>query len=63
MMGINQQSTGAFSHLDVVESLSIDNYQDRVTRNKEIFVERFKSLSLKDMGDFYTEKILVNYND
>lgn len=63
MMGINQQSTGAFSHLDVVESLSIDNYQDRVARNKEIFVERFKSLSLKDMGDFYTKKILVNYND
>ena len=63
MMGINQQTTGTFSHLDVTNSLSIDNYDDRVAYNKETFVKRFKEMSPKDFGEFYMKKILVNYND
>lgn len=63
MMGINQDSTGAFSHEDIIASLSIRNYDERVEYNKKTFVERLKSLSFKDFCKFYTKKTLVNYND
>lgn len=63
MMGINQDSTGAFSHEDVINSLSIRNYDERVEYNKATFLERLKSLSFEDFCKFYTKKVLVNYND
>lgn len=63
MMGINQESTGSFSHEDIINSLSIRSYDERVEYNKKTFVERLKSLSFKDFCKFYTKKTLVNYND
>ncbi len=63
MLGIGQQSTGAFSHLDMNASLSIHSYDERVEFNKNTFIERLKSLSAGDFCDFYSKKILVNYND
>lgn len=63
MMGISQESTGSFSHNDVDRSLSVDKYEERIKLNKEIFVQRLQGMSLRDLCEFYTKKILVNYND
>lgn len=63
MMGISQESTGSFSHNDVYRSLSVDKYEERIKINKEIFAQRLQEMSLRDLCDFYTKKMLVNYND
>ena len=63
MMGINKETTGAYNGDDVVNSISQNSYEERVAYNKQVFLERLKSMSAKDLAEFYTKKILVNYND
>ena len=63
MMGINEETTGAYNGDDVVNSISQNSYEERISYNKQVFLERLKSMSAKDLAEFYTKKILVNYND
>ena len=63
MMGINEETTGAYNGDDVVNSISQNSYEERIAYNKQVFLERLKSMSAKDLAEFYTKKILVNYND
>ena len=63
MMGINEETTGAYNGDDVVNSVSQNSYDERVKYNKRVFLERLKSMSVKDLVEFYTKKMLVNYND
>lgn len=63
MMGINQDTTGCFNSGDVTNSLAIEGYEQRIEENKQTLIERVKSFTFQDFCDFYTKKILVNYND
>ena len=63
MMGINEETTGAYNGDDVVNSISQNSYEERIEYNKKIFLERLESMSPKDLLEFYTKKLLVNYND
>ena len=63
MMGINQDTTGCFNSGDVTNSLAIDGYEERIKENKQTLKERIKAFTFKNFCDFYTKKILVNYND
>lgn len=63
MMGINEETTGAYNGDDVLDSISQNSYEERIDYNKKVFLERLKSMSAKDLAKFYTKKMLVNYND
>lgn len=63
MMGMNTKTTGSYSSSDVLNSLSINTYNERLEYNKQVFLQRFKELSVVDHFKFYGKKILLNYND
>jgi len=63
MIGINKESTGTFSVEDMRDSLLINNYEERIAYNKDVFFQRLKEMSSKDIIEFYTKKMLINYND
>lgn len=63
MMGLNNETTGTYSSEDVLNSLSIDNYDERVEYNKTVFLERLNNFSFTGFFEFYAKKLLVNYND
>lgn len=63
MMGINQETTGTFSHNDVKASLKASSYEERVKLNKQIFLNRLKKMPVTKLCEFYGKKLLLNYND
>lgn len=63
MMGINTETTGGWNAEDVENDLLIEDYDERVEHNKEVFLQRLKAMSPKDFCKFYIKKILLNYND
>ena len=63
MMGINTETTGGWNAKDVENDLLIEDYDERVEHNKEVFLQRLKAMSPKDFCKFYIKKILLNYND
>ena len=63
MMGINTETTGGWNTKDVENDLLIEDYDERVEYNKEVFFQRLKAMSPKDFCKFYVKKILLNYND
>ena len=63
MMGLSKDTTGSFNSGDVTNSLAIDGYEERIEENKQTLIERIKAFTFQDFCDFYTKKILVNYND
>ena len=63
MMGTNQETLGTYSDMDVLLSLNIDNYKDRIDYNKKVFLERFNNMTFIEKIKFYSKKMLINYND
>lgn len=63
MMGINTETTGGWNSKDVENDLLIEDYDERVEHNKELFWQRLNAMSPKDLCKFYIKKILLNYND
>ena len=63
MMGINTETTGGWNAKDVENDLLIEDYDERIENNKEVFFQRLKAMSPKDFCKFYVKKILLNYND
>ena len=63
MMGINERTVGAYNGEDVKNSITKSSYEERIQYNKQVFLERLKSMSVSDIINFYTTKMLVNYND
>lgn len=63
MMGINTETTGGWNTEDVENDLLIEDYDERVEYNKEVFFQRLRAMSPKDFCKFYVKKILLNYND
>ena len=63
MMGLNTKTTGTFSTTDVLNSLSINNYDNRIKYNQNVISDRLSEFSFNSFIEFYSKKLLVNFND
>lgn len=63
MMGLNPETIGTYSSEDVLNSLKIYKFEKRISFNKHKIRERANLLDFKKFREFYTKKILINYND
>lgn len=63
MMGLNEISTGAYYHDDVLYSASFPNVEERVNGNLIRIKERMISRGFVKNLYFFIQKLLMNYND
>lgn len=64
MLGINEDTGGAFSLHDFLYSSGFPNVETREQGNREIYIQRLGELwENKRLGKFIRDKALINFND
>ena len=57
MMGINTETTGGWNAKDVENDLLIEDYDERVEHNKEVFLQKLKAMTRKNFCKIYIKKL------
>lgn len=63
MMGLNEQSSGAFSYEDYEYTGSLPTAEEKVKGNIEVAKNRIKEFGLKGLGVHLLKKTSINFND
>ena len=63
MMGLNENSNGAWSVTDVLFSASQPDIETRTAANLSVFAERLREMGLSGLAEHGKKKLLVNFAD